>query len=402
MEASVRSLSAARRAFKAESISIPWFVYAALFGSTSIVIGGYWDISWHQSIGRDTFWSPPHLAIYLGGVVAGVSSGWTVLKSTFGGDASSRAGLVQLWGFRGPLGAFFCIWGAFAMLTSAPFDDWWHSAYGLDTEILSPPHVVLALGIAAIQVGALIEVLALQNRSEQLAGEAEGTSLKRRARLRVLYAYAAGMLLANASVMAWTYMYRTLMHSSIFYQVGCGVFPLFLVAVARASNLRWPATVTAAIYMSLWIGLMWLLPLFPAEPKLGPVLQPVTHMVPLEFPFLLVVPGLAIDLLMRRMGEGRDWRLAAALGFAFFAALLASQWPFGSFLMSEYSRNWVFATHRFPYYFDPSWGVTRYEFYQWDSDARALLLGLAFAIPLAIISARVGLLWGNWMRRVQR
>ncbi len=28
------------------------------------------------------------------------------------------------------------------MITSAPFDDWWHNAYGLDVKILSPPHVV--------------------------------------------------------------------------------------------------------------------------------------------------------------------------------------------------------------------------------------------------------------------
>jgi hypothetical protein len=402
MEASVSSLSAARQAFKAESLAIPWFVYAALFGSTSIVVGGYWDIAWHQSIGRDTLWSPPHLAIYLGGILAGLSSGWVVLKTTFAGGADERAESVRLWGFRGPLGAFFCIWGAFAMLTSAPFDDWWHNAYGLDTEILSPPHVVLALGIAAIQTGALIEVLALQNRSERMAEASGLASTKRRARLRLLYAYAAGMLLANASVMAWTYMYRTLMHSSIFYQVGCGVFPLFLIAVARASKLRWPATITAAVYMALWIGLLWLLPLFPAEPKLGPVRQPITHLIPLEFPFLLVIPALAIDTLMRRAGRGRDWRLACLLGVAFFVTLLAAQWPFGSFLMSEYSRNWVFATHRFPYYFDSAWEVTQFKFYQWDPSTRALLTGLLLAIPLGMISARLGLWWGDWMRRVQR
>jgi hypothetical protein len=30
---------------------------------TSIVFGLYWDISWHMTIGRDTFWTPAHLAI---------------------------------------------------------------------------------------------------------------------------------------------------------------------------------------------------------------------------------------------------------------------------------------------------------------------------------------------------
>ena len=48
--------------------------------------------------------------------------------------------MVRFWGFRAPLGAWVAIWGAFAMLTSAPFDDWWHNAYGLDVKVLSPPH----------------------------------------------------------------------------------------------------------------------------------------------------------------------------------------------------------------------------------------------------------------------
>ena len=35
--------------------------------------------------------------------------------------------------------------------TSAPLDDWWHRAYGLDVKILSPPHMVLAAGMMAVQ-----------------------------------------------------------------------------------------------------------------------------------------------------------------------------------------------------------------------------------------------------------
>ena len=53
---------------------------------------------------------------------------------------------VSIWGFRGPLGCFIATWGAFAMLTSAPFDNWWHNAYGLDVKIVSLPHSMLAHG----------------------------------------------------------------------------------------------------------------------------------------------------------------------------------------------------------------------------------------------------------------
>ncbi|HVG21183.1 MAG TPA: hypothetical protein VNI02_19200 [Blastocatellia bacterium] len=402
MDASLGAMTAARRAAKTQSLAIPWFVYAALFGSTSIIIGGEWDISWHQSIGRDTFWSPPHLAIYLGGVVAGLASAWVVLRTTFKGSAQERAEGVRLWGFTGPLGAFFCIWGALAMVTSAPFDDWWHNAYGLDTEILSPPHVVLAVGIGVIQLGAIVTTLALQNRNEQEAEAGDVAAIRRRTLLRLMYVYAAGMLLKSAFVMAWSYMNRVLMHSSIFYQVGCLVLPLFIIPAARASRLRWPATATAAVYMGLSLALVWVLPLFPAEPKLGPVRQHVTHLIPLEFPLLLVFPAFAIDLVMRRMGERRDWLLSLALGLAFFAALLAVQWPFGDFLMSPLSRNRVFATDQFGYYVSPDWHTFRHVFYPWDGGRAALVVGLLAAIPLGVMSARIALWWGNWMKGVRR
>ena len=68
-----------------------------------------------------------------------------------------------MWGFRGPLGAWVTIWGSLGMLTSAPFDNWWHEAYGVDVKILSPPHTVLALGMFGIVLGALMLVLREQN-----------------------------------------------------------------------------------------------------------------------------------------------------------------------------------------------------------------------------------------------
>ena len=42
---------------------LPWYVVAALIAATSAKVGVMWDISWHRSIGRDTFWTPAHLAI---------------------------------------------------------------------------------------------------------------------------------------------------------------------------------------------------------------------------------------------------------------------------------------------------------------------------------------------------
>src|SRR6266481_2821040 len=108
-----------------QSAGVPWYVWACLIATTSGGIGSIWDISWHKSIGRDSFWTPAHVLIYLCGVIAGLTCGYLILSTTFGSNSAARAAAVRVWGFHGPLGAFLCAWGGIAMIASAPFDDWW-------------------------------------------------------------------------------------------------------------------------------------------------------------------------------------------------------------------------------------------------------------------------------------
>src|SRR5271156_1548532 len=90
---------------------VPWYIWCGLLGPASILIGAYWDISWHMSIGRDTFWTPAHLAIQLGGIISGVAGGYLIISTTL------RKGIgIRVWGFRGPLGAFLGVWGAATMV----------------------------------------------------------------------------------------------------------------------------------------------------------------------------------------------------------------------------------------------------------------------------------------------
>src|SRR3954467_12388101 len=73
---------------------------------TSIAIGITWDISWHESIGRDTFWTPAHMAIYFGGVLAGCVAGWLAIQHTFIAKEAGRDSSVNVFGARAPLGAW--------------------------------------------------------------------------------------------------------------------------------------------------------------------------------------------------------------------------------------------------------------------------------------------------------
>ncbi|HTK52183.1 MAG TPA: hypothetical protein VL308_09875, partial [Gemmatimonadaceae bacterium] len=100
------TLVAARATTSARAAEQVWPLYAVLFSSVSIVVGLIWDISWHRTIGRDTFWSPPHVLEQVAAIVAGSSCGWLVLRTTFRGSPDERAASVRFWGFRGPLGAW--------------------------------------------------------------------------------------------------------------------------------------------------------------------------------------------------------------------------------------------------------------------------------------------------------
>ena len=381
-----RYRSHAAAAARSDVDRAPWFLYAVLFASTSVIVGVIWDISWHRTIGRDTFWTPAHLAIYLGGVVAGLTSGWIALTTTFGKTSDATMPSVRFWGFRAPLGAWVCIWGAFAMLTSAPFDDWWHNAYGLDVKILSPPHVLLAAGIGAIQSGAMLMALAWQNRSAARNGQ-----------LSRLFLLASGLLLILAVTLGSEHIQRWDMHQAFFYQVTAGAFPFFLVSAARASNTRWAATTTALVYMSLTLVMVLVLPLFAAQPLLGPIFVHVDRFMPPDFPLLLCVPALLIDVLVRHV-TGRDWRLSLLLAIAFVAAFIVVQWPFADFLMSPWARNRFFGSDRMPYSAEPFFQQRWYILNEPDSFRR----GIPIAMLLAFVSARCGLWWGNWMSRVQR
>ena len=370
--------------------AVPWPLWAVAFASTSVIVGVLWDISWHRTIGRDSFWTPAHMAIYLGGVVAGLSCGWLVLYTTFAGTARDRAAGVSFWGFRGPLGAWVCIWGALAMIVSGPFDDWWHNAYGLDVEILSPPHVVLAFGINAISVGAMLMALARQNRAPA------STRV-----LQWLCAYTGGFLILQAATLFTEYIaIPNLQHGPRYFFTSAAVFPFLLVGMARGATSRWGATGAAGVYMSATMLMIWILQLFPAQPMLAPIMRPIDHMVPPWFPILLVAPALVVDVFVNRIPVGagrlRQASIAVGVGIAAMLALAAVQWPFATFLLTEPARNFFFAADQFGFNLAP--GPFQYEF--WGRPMTAGAAGRAALI--AAVSAVAGLWWGNWMARVRR
>jgi hypothetical protein len=368
----------------------PWYIWLCVLAVTSAIVGVYWDISWHRSIGRDTFWTPAHMAIYLCGVLAGIVSGYLILSTTFDRSSPLREPAVGMWGFRAPVGAFIVAWGGIAMLVSAPFDNWWHDAYGLDVKIISPPHALLFLGNGAIQLGALILILGRMNRAEG----------RLRRTLDWLFLIASAMLMLGAGIFIMAYTFPNQMHSALSYRVVCTTFPFVLAGIGRASHQRWASTKLAALYILFCIASIWILPLFPAEPKLGPVYHKVTHFIPSPFPLLLIVPAFFLDLLREKLGGRDGWLEAFAAGSAFLASILAVQWPFATFLLSPAARNWFFGSHYVDFLTRPTSPIARFVFL--DMDKGDFWTNLALALFFAILMTRLGMAWGESLRRVRR
>jgi hypothetical protein len=376
----------------AKTLSIPWYIWCNVVAVACSVVGGVWDISWHESVGRDTFWTPAHLLIQLCGILAGFGCGYLILSTTFRKDSSLRTNSVSVWGFRGPLGAFICTWGAVGMVTSAPFDNWWHNAYGLDVKILSPPHILLALGMTGIRFGTLVLVLAEVNRA---AGEY-------RVRLERVLFFCFMFLLGMTVGIMQEDTFRMFMHGAKFYMVVMFVVPIWFAAAARASENRWAATIIAGAYTLMQFIFMWILQLIPAEPKLGPVYQKITHLVPPDFPLLMIVPAIVFDLVRLRITTLNRWTQAAILGAASLVSFVAAQWPFADFLMSPASRNWFFATDNTPYFIPPDSHWARYAWLPTEHSAAQFALRMVLALAAGILMTRVGLSWGDWMRRIRR
>jgi hypothetical protein len=376
----------------ARASSVPWYVWSGATSISTITFGLYWDISWHMTIGRDTFWTPAHLLVQFGGILAAITCTYLIFSTTFGANRAAREASVQVWGFRGPLGAFFTAWGGVMMVTSAPFDNWWHSAFGLDVQILSPPHFVLGLGINAVVIGSTLLVISRMNHA---------TGALREKLVRILL-YFAGLQLVLHMMLVYEYSDASLMHSARFYRAMTIGVPLILIAFARAAGHKWGATIVAAIYTAFMLITTWTFPLFAASPKLGPVFTNVTHMLPLGFPVLLIAPAILLDLAFQKTSGLNRWAQAAIAGTVYLAALVAACWPFSEFMISAPARNWIFGMDNIPYFVAPSLYHFFYEFQNADATRAAFIAGMGIAWISAILSSRIGIALGDAMKRLQR
>ena len=148
-----------------ERTAATWYIWCGVLGVSPLCSGSYWDISWHMSIGRDTFWTPAHLAIQLGGILVATISAYLIFWTTWSHDVAAKAASIKVWGFCGPLGAFLACWGGVMMVT--PRLSITGGTIRLDwTWRFQPAAHGPWPGIMAVAIGALLLLVSWMNRTE--------------------------------------------------------------------------------------------------------------------------------------------------------------------------------------------------------------------------------------------
>ena len=204
-----------------------------------------WDIQWHLSIGRDSFWIAPHLMMY-----SGVTAGFVVSFAVLGLETwrarggRPRPGTIRVAGLVGTRGFHLAAWGVTLVLLAAPIDDLWHRLFGLDVTLWSPPHLLGLLGSAVNTLGTLlaaIEVYPMGSRARWVALLLGGALLYGGTRVVLepawLTAYQHGGVLFHA-----------------FALLGALLLPIALVPGARLLGRRWAPVALVATALAISMG----------------------------------------------------------------------------------------------------------------------------------------------------
>ncbi|QBD77024.1 hypothetical protein EPA93_13820 [Ktedonosporobacter rubrisoli] len=294
-------------------------------------VGVAWDVQWHANVGPDTFFTAPHMMVFGGMALAGLPCLFITLLSTYNYHRRESAQVVAtttvpvLGGsFHAPLGFLIAGLGAVVNLLNGAYDLWWHSVYGFDAVVFSPPHIGLSLAEHIAIVGAMYAFAELYHLSPA------GTWLRRATIIGI--AFAAALMLCSLSFYLPEVpgLFDLLSGRTLVAVAFSSAILLLLVAVFQRP---WIATLAGGIftlfYVGNWLFAPWATAVYASSLNL--LMREGAYQIavlPCMYPAGFLVAALSIDalfLLARRLHWNNALCVFLLSGIA--ALLLALCYP---------------------------------------------------------------------------
>ena len=273
-------------------------------------LGLAWDRNWHDLVGRNEFFTPPHIMLYSGIAGSGLIALFIVLVDTYryyhkkpGVDDNSTVKILYY--FHAPLGYIILGFGALIDLLAAPLDNYWHILYGIDVTLWSPFHLMGTVGGVIVGLG-IVFIFAseavIQRQSAYLSRQFLGLKGLEWGTLVVLSAY------LNLTIPADTAFIPVTLGSLQFitYPLPLAFTAAFsLIAAVKFTRRVGSATLTA---MLLWFETLYTMTFVPVAirimvTQLGlhyrfpnlPGRTPVFNVTLALLPLVFVVSALIVD-----------------------------------------------------------------------------------------------------------
>lgn len=121
------------------------------------------DLQWHTDVGRDKLFTPPHIMILAGIIPTSIMLLSYIFWYSFISKKDNKVGF-----YIGPIIAPTSLWmmvcGLLTLVVGGLYDDLWHTSYGVDTTIITPPHIWTFAGGMLVEIATIALALQMKER----------------------------------------------------------------------------------------------------------------------------------------------------------------------------------------------------------------------------------------------
>ncbi len=104
------------------------------------------DLQWHLDVGRDSMLTPPHVMILAGFPFCILFSLYYLLANTKDHKSNKEISGFKIFGLIAPGPIWMILLGMFTIGVGGIYDDYWHAQFGIDTTVITPPHMLTISG----------------------------------------------------------------------------------------------------------------------------------------------------------------------------------------------------------------------------------------------------------------